>query len=74
MADQIFSTKGELNAFGKKEAMEKLVAYAQALSTGVESNSPAGEAGIPDAEKEALLVKALSSERGKLVLAQAMAI
>jgi hypothetical protein len=69
---EMFSTKGELNAFGKKEALDRLVSYAQALATGVEPNQP-GSSPVSDAEKEALLFKALSSERGKLALAQAMA-
>jgi len=62
-----------MNASSKKEAIEKLISYAQALSTGVESNSPATEPSFSDEQREALLMKALQTERGKIALAQAMA-
>jgi len=68
----MFNNGGSMNAYSKKEALDQLLAYAQALA-----NPEAGVANAPiqpsDAEKEALLVKALSTERGKLALAQAMA-
>ena len=69
----MFNAGGEMSAHSKKEALDQLLSYAQALATGPESNSPAGAASIPDGEKEALLMKALSTERGKIALAQAMA-
>ncbi len=68
-----FNENGVVNASSKKEALDQLMAYAQALATGPESNSPAGAPSVSDQEKEALLMKALSSERGKIALAQAMA-
>jgi len=69
----MFNNGGTMNAASKKEAIEKLISYAQALSTGVESNSPATEPSFSDEQKEALLMKALQTERGKVALAQAMA-
>jgi len=73
MSESLFNSKGELNAGSTSEAINKLVAYAQALATGTPSpNSPAGGS-ISDEEKEVLLVKAMQSERGKIALAQAMA-
>ena len=70
----MFNNGGEMSAHSKKEALDQLLSYAQALAVGPESNSPAGaNNNIPDGEKEALLMKALSTERGKIALAQAMA-
>ena len=69
----MFNNGGAMNASSKKEAIEKLISYAQALSTGVESNSPATEPAFSDEQREALLMKALQTERGKIALAQAMA-
>jgi hypothetical protein len=70
--EKMFNNGGEMNAYDKKEALSQLVAFAQALSTGVNTNSPA-EATTSDAEKDSLVSKALSNERGRLALAQAMA-
>jgi hypothetical protein len=69
----LFNQTGEMNAYNKKEALDQLVAFAQALSNGVNTNSPATEPSTSDAEKEALLSKALTTERGRVALAQAMA-
>lgn len=69
----LFNQTGEMNAYNKKEALDQLVAFAQALSNGVNTNSPATEPSASDAEKEALLSKALTTERGRVALAQAMA-
>ena len=68
----LFNNGGVMNAYSKKEALDQLLAYAQALA-----NPEAAVANAPqqpsDAEKETLLMKALSTERGKIALAQAMA-
>jgi len=68
----MFNNGGVMNAYSKKEALDQLLAYAQALA-----NPESGVANPPqqpsDAEKETLLMKALSTERGKIALAQAMA-
>ena len=68
----LFNNGGVMNAYTKKEALDQLLAYAQALA-----NPEAAVANAPqqpsDAEKETLLMKALSTERGKIALAQAMA-
>ena len=68
----MFNTTGGMNAYSKKEALDQLLAYAQALANP-EAGRANPEAQPTDAEKEALLIKALSSERGKIALAQAMA-
>lgn len=68
----MFNNGGVMNAYSKKEALDQLLAYAQALA-----NPEAGVANPPqqptNEEKETLLMKALSTERGKIALAQAMA-
>ena len=69
----MFNKSGDLNAYNKKEALDQLVSYAQALATGPNSNSPVTEPSFSDGEKEALLSKAISTERGRVALAQAMA-
>ena len=69
----MFNNSGDMNAYNKKEALDQLVSYAQALATGPNSNQPAGEPSVSDGEKEALLSKAISTERGRVALAQAMA-
>jgi len=69
----MFDKSGDMNAYSKKEALDQLLSYAQALATGPNSNSPVLEPSVTDGEKEALLMKALSTERGKIALAQAMA-
>ena len=69
----MFNQTGEMNAYNKKEALDQLVAFAQAIATGPNSNSPATEPAVSDVEKESLLAKALTTERGRVALAQAMA-
>ncbi len=73
MAENMFNDKGEINAQSTGDAINKLVAYAQAIAQGVNSNSPNTNPSFNDEAKEALLMKAMASERGKVALAQAMA-
>ncbi len=74
MSNELFNSKGTLNADNNAEAINKLVAYAQALATGnVSSSSSNTSASFTDEAKETLLTKAMQSERGKVALAQAMA-
>jgi len=71
---EMFNTKGTMNADSKADAINKLVAFAQALATGdTAPNSPNLSAPVSNEAKEALLAKALQSERGRVALAQAMA-
>jgi len=71
---KMFNTKGTMNADSKADAINKLVAFAQALATGdTAPNSPNLSAPVSNEAKEALLAKALQSERGRVALAQAMA-
>jgi hypothetical protein len=68
----MFNNGGVMNAYTKKDSLEQLLAYAQALANP-EAGKANPEVQPTDAEKEALLIKALSNERGKIALAQAMA-
>jgi len=71
---EMFNTKGTMNADSKADAINQLVAFAQALATGdTAPNSPNLSAPVSNEAKEALLAKALQSERGRVALAQAMA-
>ncbi len=72
MAENLFSSKGEVNATSSADVINKIVAFSQALQNGV-SPLENKTASVNDDAREALLVKAMQSERGKVALAQAMA-
>lgn len=72
MSNELFNSKGELNASSGADAINKIVAFAQAMQNGVTPLATA-TASVNDDAREALLVKAMQSERGKIALAQAMA-
>lgn len=72
--DSLFDNKGELNAWDKQDALRQIAKYAQML--GQTSNQPTTAPATKrysEAEKETLLKKALTTERGKIALGQAMA-
>lgn len=72
MSNELFNSKGELNASSSADAINKIVAFAQAMQNGV-TPLETKTASVNDEAREALLVKAMQSERGKVALAQAMA-
>ncbi len=72
MGNELFNSKGELNASSSADAINKIVAFAQAMGNGVTSLETKTSS-VNDDAREALLVKAMQSERGKVALAQAMA-
>lgn len=72
MTNELFNSKGELNAGSSADAINKIVAFAQAMQNGV-TPLETRNASVNDDAREALLVKAMQSERGKIALAQAMA-
>jgi len=72
MANELFNSNGELNASNSADAINKIVAFAQAMQNGV-TPLENKTASVNDDAREALLVKAMQSERGKVALAQAMA-
>lgn len=72
--DNLFDNKGELNAWDKKDAVRQLVKYAQLIASGSKQTGPAPSTHrYTEAQKEELLRMALTSERGKIALGQAMA-
>lgn len=73
MANELFNSKGELNAASSADAINKIVAFAQAMQNGVTAAPSTNASANTDDAREALLVKAMQSERGKVALAQAMA-
>jgi hypothetical protein len=67
-----FDSRGEINASSVKEAFALISKFASALenspsNTGVTSNN------VPDADRDSLVAQAMSTQEGKLALAQAMA-
>lgn len=68
---ELFNSKGTLNASSQNDALNALFAYFQAQQNAQPSLT--ATASVNDEAKEALLTKALSSERGRVALAQAMA-
>jgi hypothetical protein len=68
---ELFNSKGTLNASSQNDALNALFAYFQAQQNSQPSLT--ATASVNDEAKEALLTKALSSERGRVALAQAMA-
>jgi len=69
----VFNDAGKLNAHDRAEALAQLVRYANMLSQPNSSSVEAESPSFSDEAKEALLAQALSSEKGKIALGQAMA-
>ena len=72
MSNELFSSNGQINADNGADVINKIVAFAQAMQNGV-TPLDTRTASVNDDAREALLVKAMQSERGKVALAQAMA-
>lgn len=72
--DALFDNKGQVNAWDKNDAIRQIAKYAQLLSTGSQQTGPAANTQrYTEAQKEDLLRMALTSEKGKVALGQAMA-
>lgn len=73
--DKLFDSKGQVNAWDKQDCIRQIAKYAQLLSSG--GNQQTGPAPAThrytEAQKEDLLRMALTSEKGKIALGQAMA-
>jgi hypothetical protein len=72
--DKLFDNKGEINAWDKSDAIKQIAKYANLLASGsgTAGTAPASQR-YSEAQKEELLKMALTSERGKVALGQAMA-
>jgi len=72
--DSLFDKKGELNAYDKGDAIRQIAKYAQLLASvdNQVGTAPATQR-YSEQQKEDLLRMALTSEKGKIALGQAMA-
>lgn len=69
-----FNGRGEMNASSIKDALNNLVKYASILEEHMPSNAGfAGQPDLSDAQRDALIERAIFSPEGKIALAQAMA-
>lgn len=69
-----FNGRGELNASSVKDALSNLVKYASLLEEHLPSNAGlSGQSDLSDAQRDALIERAIFSPEGKMALAQAMA-
>ena len=70
----IFNSKGELNASSVQDALAQIAKFASILQENAPSNlALAGQPGLTDEKRDALIERALMSQEGKIALAQAMA-
>lgn len=71
--DKLFDSKGEINAWDKQDCIKQIAKYAQLLNAPAPASTAAATKRYSESEKETLLKTALTSERGKIALGQAMA-
>lgn len=70
----MFSASGQMNANTLKELAQNLVKYASILAENDSSNvGMAGQPSLSDEKRDELIARAISTQDGKLALAQAMA-
>lgn len=70
----MFDSKGQLNASSNADMLQQLVKYAQILSENTPANQGlAGQPGLSDERRDDLVARAISTQDGKIALAQAMA-
>lgn len=70
----MFSNNGELNASSLQDALQQIAKYASVLENNMSANAGAvGTPGFSEAQRDALIEKAIDTQDGKLALAQAMA-
>ena len=70
----MFNGKGEVNAGSLKEALTTLVKFASILEDNQPSNMGlAGQPSLSDEKRDELIARAITTQEGKIALAQAMA-
>lgn len=70
----LFDNRGEVNASSVRDALTQIAKYASILETNMPSNTGlAGQPSVSDNRKDEMLSMALSTQDGKIALAQAMA-
>lgn len=68
----MFNNRGEMNASSLKDALAQISKFASLMDDNLPSNAGLASS-IPEARRDDLISRAISSTEGKLVLAQAMA-
>ena len=72
--NDMFSNLGEVNASSLKDAISQIVRYASLLENNQPSNvGLAGQTSLSDQSRDDLISRAISTQDGKVALAQAMA-
>ena len=70
----MFNGQGQMNATSLQDAIQCLAKYAAILSENVPANQGlAGQPSLSDQSRDDLMARAISSQEGKIALAQAMA-
>ena len=70
----MYSNKGEINASSVKELLANIVKVAAVMQDGEASNvGLAGQPSYTDEKRDSLISRAISTQDGKLALAQVMA-
>ena len=70
----MFNNQGQVNASSLKEALTTLVKYASILEDNQPSNMGlAGQPSLSDEKRDELIARAITTQEGKIALAQAMA-
>jgi hypothetical protein len=74
MSNQMFNGQGQMNATSLQDAIQCLAKYAAILQENVPANQGlAGQPSLSDQNRDDLMARAISSQEGKIALAQAMA-
>jgi hypothetical protein len=72
--NQMFDNNGQMNAGSVRELMLQLSKYASILEQNVPANMGlAGQPSLSDSDRDSLIARAISTQEGKIALAQAMA-
>src|SRR5690349_7405362 len=70
----MFDSKGQINAYSNADALQQLVKYASILAENTPANQGlAGQPVLSDERRDDLIARAISTQDGKIALAQAMA-
>lgn len=69
----MFDYKGELNASSLKDSLQNIMKFAAALENAPSNAALTGNATLSDEKRDDLISRAISTQDGKLSLAQAMA-
>lgn len=70
----MFNNAGQVNASNMRDCLAQLVKYASILEENTPSNQGlAGQVSLSDDKRDELIARAISTQDGKIALAQAMA-